>query len=96
MNYMRFSFPILFLFLSLLPYNIYANGKKIQKIVIDAGHGGSDIGARGKFSYEKDLTLAVALRLGNVGNIKFQKRNGPGFLPCNADGQGTLVPGQCR
>lgn len=43
-----------------------ANAKKISKIVIDAGHGGSDIGARGKFSYEKDLTLAVSLRLGKM------------------------------
>lgn len=40
--------------------------KPIRTIVIDAGHGGSDAGARGGFSYEKDITLDVALRLGKL------------------------------
>lgn len=35
----------------------------LRKIVVDAGHGGSDIGARGKYSYEKDVSLAIALAL---------------------------------
>jgi N-acetylmuramoyl-L-alanine amidase len=35
----------------------------IKKIVIDAGHGGSDYGAVGKYSNEKDVSLAVALKL---------------------------------
>jgi N-acetylmuramoyl-L-alanine amidase len=48
------------------PSFLFANGKKVSKIVIDAGHGGSDAGARGKFSSEKDLTLAVALRVGKM------------------------------
>ena len=43
-----------------------ATGKKISKIVIDAGHGGQDAGARGQFSNEKDLTLAVSLRVGKM------------------------------
>lgn len=43
-----------------------ANGKKITKIVLDAGHGGNDIGARGQISMEKDLTLAVVMRLGKM------------------------------
>lgn len=33
-------------------------------IVIDAGHGGRDPGAKGSFSYEKNITLAVALKTG--------------------------------
>ena len=35
----------------------------VRKIVIDAGHGGSDFGASGKYSHEKDIALAVALKL---------------------------------
>lgn len=40
--------------------------KKRKKIVIDAGHGGHDSGAVGKNSYEKDLTLSMALKLGKM------------------------------
>lgn len=36
----------------------------IRTIIIDAGHGGKDVGARGDYSYEKDICLAVATRLG--------------------------------
>jgi N-acetylmuramoyl-L-alanine amidase len=35
----------------------------LKRIVIDAGHGGSDPGARGRYSNEKDIALAVALKL---------------------------------
>lgn len=35
----------------------------LKTIVIDAGHGGKDHGAAGKYSYEKDLTLQMALKL---------------------------------
>lgn len=48
------------------PVVVFGNGKKITKIVLDAGHGGSDIGARGQISMEKDLTLAVVMRLGKM------------------------------
>lgn len=41
-----------------------SNAFKINTIVIDPGHGGKDPGAIGKKSKEKDLTLAVALLLG--------------------------------
>lgn len=33
-------------------------------LVIDAGHGGHDAGARGSFSYEKDINLRTALAFG--------------------------------
>lgn len=60
---------ISFIFLLLtLPSIVSANGKKITKIVLDAGHGGRDVGARGQYSHEADLTLAVSLRLGKMIN----------------------------
>lgn len=40
------------------------NNYKIKKVVIDAGHGGKDPGAIGKKAKEKDITLAIALKLG--------------------------------
>jgi len=38
----------------------------LKKIVIDAGHGGKDPGCNGKFSREKDITLQIALLLGQL------------------------------
>jgi N-acetylmuramoyl-L-alanine amidase len=38
----------------------------IDKVVIDAGHGGFDYGAMGKLSKEKDITLAIALKTGKL------------------------------
>lgn len=35
-------------------------------VVIDAGHGGNDSGAKGLISYEKNLTLRYALAVGNA------------------------------
>jgi N-acetylmuramoyl-L-alanine amidase len=60
---------ILLLLFSLAIFNplfTSAAGKKITKIVLDAGHGGKDVGARGQYSNEADLTLAVTLRLGKM------------------------------
>jgi N-acetylmuramoyl-L-alanine amidase len=39
------------------------SGFKIKTIVIDAGHGGHDNGASGAYSKEKNVTLAIALKL---------------------------------
>jgi len=38
----------------------------IKTIIVDAGHGGSDVGARGDYSFEKDICLGVALKLGKL------------------------------
>lgn len=38
--------------------------KGIRTVVIDAGHGGKDPGAIGKHGKEKDIALAIALKLG--------------------------------
>lgn len=40
-----------------------AQKQGVRKIVIDPGHGGSDYGASGKYSHEKDIALAVSLKL---------------------------------
>ena len=63
------SYRIISLLLALIcitPGLLSAKGRKVSKIVLDAGHGGRDGGARGQFSNEKDLTLAVALRVGKL------------------------------
>ena len=39
---------------------------KIKCICIDAGHGGKDPGCVGKVSYEKNITLKVALKVGKL------------------------------
>jgi N-acetylmuramoyl-L-alanine amidase len=51
------------------------NTEKKWVIVIDAGHGYNDPGAIGAFSYEKNITLAIALKTGeyieqNLKNVK--------------------------
>lgn len=38
----------------------------IRTIIIDPGHGGSDPGTHGLFSKEKDITLAISLKLGKA------------------------------
>jgi N-acetylmuramoyl-L-alanine amidase len=37
---------------------------QLRTIIVDAGHGGSVPGAKGTFSYEKDICLDIALKLG--------------------------------
>jgi N-acetylmuramoyl-L-alanine amidase len=40
-----------------------AEGKKLRTVVIDPGHGGMELGAKGKLGHlEKDITLAIALK----------------------------------
>ena len=41
------------------------NSDSVKIVVIDAGHGGKDPGALGKTTKEKNLTLAIALKVGN-------------------------------
>ncbi len=38
-------------------------GSKIRTIIVDAGHGGTDVGARGRYSTESQITLQIALKL---------------------------------
>jgi N-acetylmuramoyl-L-alanine amidase len=48
------------------PFKIvtWASPKLVKKIIIDAGHGGRDTGAKGKYSFEKNISLDLALKLG--------------------------------
>ncbi len=62
----RLRYFIVIILLSVLFINIQAQSTgKFKCVVIDAGHGGKDPGAHGKFANEKDIVLAVALKLGN-------------------------------
>lgn len=49
----------------------FAQSYKISTIVIDAGHGGKDPGCLGSTTKEKDVTLAVALKLGGYISTNF-------------------------
>jgi N-acetylmuramoyl-L-alanine amidase len=49
---------------STLLFSFAAPKRMLRTIIIDAGHGGKDVGARGDYSYEKDICLGVASRLG--------------------------------
>jgi N-acetylmuramoyl-L-alanine amidase len=40
------------------------NGYKLKTVVIDAGHGGKDPGSMGKKTTEKEVVLAIALKVG--------------------------------
>lgn len=65
---------ILFLILLLFPLCSMAKAKR-QVWVIDAGHGGNDVGCEGTKAKEKDITLSVAKRVAelvraNIPNVK--------------------------
>jgi N-acetylmuramoyl-L-alanine amidase len=51
-----------------LPTTVFSQTKKLNKVVLDAGHGGKDIGARGIMLHEKDIALAVVLKIGKLLN----------------------------
>ncbi|MCO5934562.1 N-acetylmuramoyl-L-alanine amidase [Mucilaginibacter sp. RB4R14] len=42
---------------------IRATGFKLKTVIIDAGHGGKDAGAKGLTSFEKNVTLSIAQKL---------------------------------
>jgi N-acetylmuramoyl-L-alanine amidase len=68
------------IFLFIIIISVSASGTDIKNdkswvIVIDPGHGGRDPGAPGSFSFEKNITLAIALKTGeyiekNIPNVK--------------------------
>ncbi|RLD66901.1 MAG: N-acetylmuramoyl-L-alanine amidase [Bacteroidetes bacterium] len=72
---MRYYIIVFSLIISALSFNKLSaqTFKKIDRVVIDAGHGGKDPGTNGKYSKEKDIALIIALKLGN-----YIKENLPG------------------
>lgn len=60
-----FSFFIVAVLLSFAGSNLHAQQKAaLRTIIVDAGHGGKATGAKGDYSYEKNICLAIALKLG--------------------------------
>ncbi len=57
---------LFFLFIPLLfTFSVFSQSKKLLRtIIIDPGHGGLDQGARGSFSTEAQVSLAVSMKLG--------------------------------
>jgi N-acetylmuramoyl-L-alanine amidase len=71
---MKTYLPVAYFFVLLLAgsfYNPSPYRYKMRTIVLDAGHGGKDPGTHGKKTNEKDVTLAVALRLGKLIKEKY-------------------------
>lgn len=65
-NVARMSFLYINLLMALfLTLPVLQAREKTFTVVIDAGHGGKDPGARGSVANEKDINLAVALKLGD-------------------------------
>ena len=68
MSFVNISF-FAFLFVILTSFNSFEQDKyQLKTIVIDAGHGGKDPGAKGKVSWEKDIALSISLELGRILN----------------------------
>lgn len=65
---MKFTYIILIIinFLHIKKINSQCIDKKVDVIVIDPGHGGKDPGATYNGIKEKDITLSVALKLGEL------------------------------
>ena len=71
-------FTLFSLLLIAWSYNSVAqnsSGYKIKTIVLDAGHGGHDSGCRGAFSQEKNVTLSLVMKLGDMIRITYPDVN---------------------
>lgn len=70
-------------------FNPYPIGSRLKIVVIDAGHGGSDPGCHGDKYLEKEVALAITLKLGklieeNLKDVKvFYTRKSDVFVPLN-------------
>lgn len=63
----RFNWLLPAMFILILPGFLIAQQRSpIRTVVIDAGHGGHDPGAIGRLAKEKNINLAIALKLGNL------------------------------
>jgi N-acetylmuramoyl-L-alanine amidase len=59
-------FTLSFFCYSFVPKSLFQKPKGVKTIVIDAGHGGKDPGCNGISHNEKEVTLAIALKLGKL------------------------------
>ena len=66
MNRIIYTLIALYFSLGISISSVAQDVYKIDKVVIDAGHGGKDPGAVGKHSKEKHIALAVALKVGKL------------------------------
>lgn len=66
MTMLRFRKFLLVILAILMPALVVKGADKRFTLVIDAGHGGHDCGAKGAISYEKNLTLRYALAFGKA------------------------------
>jgi N-acetylmuramoyl-L-alanine amidase len=67
--------PLAFACFFIGSYSFAQSSKSVKTIIVDAGHGGKDFGAHGAYegglgSYEKNVTLAISLKL--VAELKKQ------------------------
>lgn len=69
---MKFTYKLIICLIFVWSASILSGySQKPFTVVIDAGHGGHDSGAAGKIAKEKNINLAVALKLGNLINEKY-------------------------
>lgn len=66
MSFNRNSFSALFSFSNISYIECYLENEMEPTIIIDAGHGGTDNGAKYQGRLEKDDTLRLALAVGNI------------------------------
>ncbi len=65
-NHLLFKILLITIFLSFFNISNAQGFGGLKTVVIDAGHGGKDPGCRGSHTREKDVTLAIALKLGKM------------------------------
>jgi N-acetylmuramoyl-L-alanine amidase len=71
-----FTFILTFVFIAVqifltASYSAAQQKAQLRTIIVDAGHGGKATGAKGSFSYEKDICLDIALKLGKKLETEF-------------------------
>jgi N-acetylmuramoyl-L-alanine amidase len=74
-NSLLYKILLSFVFLSFFNIGLAQGYGGIKTVVIDAGHGGKDPGCRGSHTREKDVTLAIALKLGASIEKKYPEVN---------------------
>lgn len=70
------TFLLTFIFIAVqftftAPHLFSQQKAQLRTIIVDAGHGGRATGAKGAYSYEKDICLDIALKLGKKLETEF-------------------------